>query len=348
MIEFSDDDLSELFRKNEITGRKAALTLWHYVVSTDIHHFWLSWPSVGVSIGHGSCFGNGRRSRINQKPWAQITAEQDNVSIVVCPGRGFYNELIESSSELRMNPRKAFLLAGNPKLSTLSSNQIDKKAVLEKLHLDGNRKTILISSHWTQMSLLRDLDVPVVQSVCEWASEYNVIVTGHPKLWNLTVKKDGFNGQALLDRLQSLVDHYPSRLRICPTGHPFEMMAASDYLLCDHSSIRVEYSLLERPAALYRNSQFQCQSEITDKLYRESSEVFNDLTSLQEAIKTITHPDYDKTRSIRELRDHFISDSSNSAETIRDFLLNCGRVSSPFSNRWKTVKEVETKYLLKT
>ena len=346
-LEFSDRDMQSLFNNYCISENKARFSVWHYVVATDKRTFWLSWDSVGVSIGHGSCFGSGGRSKSGQKPWPQEMAEQNNVAIVVCSGRGIYEGLRVSSDELRSNPKKAFLIAGSPKLADLAERKYDRTSVLLSLGLDPRRKTVLVSSHWTEMSLLRDLDTSVIQFLHEWKEELNIIVTGHPKLWELTLSKRSFDGQALLSRLQSISKQYPDRLRISPTAAPFELMAASDVLLCDHSSIRVEFSLLERPVGLYRNKNFICESRNTDELYRSASEVFHDISSFEPVLKKILSPDYENSKSIRDLRRFFIMDPSRGAEKIVNFLAGCGRVASPGSSRWKKVKQLEHEHLIK-
>tara|TARA_R110002074_G_scaffold383969_1_gene564410 strand:- start:7118 stop:8356 length:1239 start_codon:yes stop_codon:yes gene_type:complete len=346
-LEFSNPDMQSLYNKHCISEKKARFSVWHYVVATDKRYFWLSWDSVGVNIEHGNCFGNGGRSKSGQKPWLQEVAEQNNVAIIVCSGRGVYEGLIGSSQDLRSNPEKAFLISGSPKLSNLADGKYDRASILLSLGLDPSRKTVLISSHWTEMSLLRDLDTSVVQLLREYKEELNIIITGHPKLWELTLSERNFDGQALLNRLKLISKQCPDRVRISPTGSPFELMAASDVLLCDHSSIRVEFSLLERPAGLYRNKNFKCESQTTDDLYRRSSEVFFDISSLDLAVKKILSPDYENSKSIKDLRHFFITDPSMGVEKFVNFLAECGRVGSPSSSRWKRVKKLEHEHLIR-
>jgi hypothetical protein len=346
-LEFRDSDFQFLFNKHRISKKKAQFKVWHYVIATDKRNFWLYWDSVGVTIGHGPCVGNGHRSKTEQTPWAQQVAEKNNVAIVVCPGRGNYESFIVASPELRSNSRKAFLLAGSPKLLGLTEGKYDRASILLSLGLDPSRKTVLVSSHWSEMSLLRDLDTSVIQLLHKWNEELNIIVTAHPKLWELTLSERGFDGQALLRRLQSISKQYPDRLRISQSGNPFDLMAASDVLLCDHSSIRVEFSLLERPAGLYRNKNFICESKTTDELYRSSSEVFHDISSLELVLEKILSPHYENSKSIRDLRNFFIMNPSKGAEKIVNFLAECGRVSSPESSRWKRIKRLEDEHLIK-
>lgn len=342
---FNDPHMKSLLNRHCISEKKARFQVWHYVIATDKRYLWLSWDSVGVVMGHGNCFGNGGRSKAGQKPWPQEVAEQTNVAIVICSGRGIYEGLIDNSPELRSNSKKAFLIGGSPKLSNLADGKYDKASILRSLGLDPRRRTILLSSHWTEMSLLRDLDTSAVQLLCEYKEELNIIVTGHPKLWDLTLSGRDFDGQALFDRLKLLSKQYPDRVRISPTGSPFELMAASDVLLCDHSSICVEFSLLERPVGLYRNESFICESQTTDDLYRRSSEVFYDVNSLELAVEKLLSPEYENSMSIKELRHFFILNPSKGAEKIVNFLARCGRVSSPESRRWKRIKQLEHEYL---
>jgi hypothetical protein len=344
---FSDFELQSLIVRNSISEKKARYQVWHYVISTDKRYFWLTWNSIGVHLAHGSAVGNGFRSKAEQKFWFQQEAERNEIAIIILPGPGIYQSLIERSPLLHADSKKAFLLAGNPKLSGLAERKYDRTSILTKLGLDPDRKTVLISSHWSKMSLLRDLDAATVQLIHDQHPELNIIVTAHPKLWTLKTEKYGFDGQALLSKLQLIANNNSDRMALSLTGKPFELLSASDVLLCDHSSIRVEYSLLNRPAGLYRNPDFICESQTTDDLYRRSSEVFHDYKTLEFALTKILSPDYENQAANRELRDFFLTDPTRSAEKILGFLTECGKVSSPKSNRWAKVKRLERLYLEK-
>lgn len=333
---FSDGGLGTLFADYQLPVGKARKQVWHYVVTTSLITTWFRWDFIGVSLGHGSCVSNGHAA---DEIWHCKTVADGAIGIAFLPGLGHYHALLETRPEILENKSKALFICGVSKLAELLKKGNRKDEFLQRLCLDSARTTVLVSSHWSQMSFLRDIGVSGVRRLCERREMLNVIVTAHPKIWSLKIA-DGFNGAELLDKLRRLEAQF-ANLRVVQTGIPFDLMAASDFIVCDHSSIRVEYAHLGRPAALYRNANFVCQSTITDRLYREASEVFSDIAELDEAISRILSPNYDKSDEALVLARYFVADTDGTAGRIRDTLLQCGRVGSVRSTHWARVKKVE-------
>lgn len=335
-LAFTDDGLTTLFTHYQLPVGKARNQVWHYVVTTDLITTWFRWDFIGVGLGHGSCVSNGHAE---DEIWPCKTIADRFIGIAFLPGLGHYHALLETRPDLLENKSKALFICGVSKLAEQLNKGGRKAEFLRRLCLDSGRPTVLVSSHWSRMSFLRDLGVNGVRRLCERQEKLNVVVTAHPKIWGLNIP-DGFTGEKLLQDLKRMETEFEN-LRIVPTGIPFDLMAASDFIVCDHSSIRVEYAHLGRPAALYRNTHFVCQSPITDRLYREASEVFADINGLDEAVSRILSPYYDKSDKSLVLARYFVADTDRTAERIRDILLECGRVGSVHSKRWARVKQIE-------
>ena len=339
-IVFSDQELGAAYARYRLQTERARKMPWHYVFTTDIIRDWFYWDFVGIILSHGSCIANLHKS---DEVWNFKMFSDHSIGVALLAGFGDLDWMSKVRLDLLESPSKAFFVCGAPKLAELVEKSCKKNDYVIKCGLSTERKTLLVSSHWTRMSFLRDMGVEGVKALCERSDPINVIVTAHPKLWTLG-DADGFDGKRLLRELKALEPRFPN-LRVVETGVPFELMAAADLMVCDHSSIRVEFARLRRPAALYRNSQFVCQSEVTDHLYRDASEVFSDIEGLSGAVSTILAPGYDKSEQSDALGQYFVADIFGAAETIRNVLVGCGRVSSVRSRKWARVKAFEREFM---
>ena len=337
---FSDHKLEALFERYCLPTGRARNMPWHYVFTTDVIRDWFVLDFVGVRLSHGSCIANLHKST---DVWQAKVFCEPAIGIALLAGFGNLQWLSENKPELLNDWSKAFFVCGAPKLAELVEKSCRKNDYVNQLGLSPQHKTLLVSSHWTRMSFLRDLGAEGVRALCGRSDPINVIVTAHPKLWTLG-DLDGFDGKGLLRELKAIESTFPN-LRVVETGVPFELMAAADLMVCDHSSIRVEFARLRRPAALYRSSQFVCQSEVTDRLYRDASEVFSDTEGLDEAVSAILAPGYDKSEQSDALGQYFVADIFGAVDTIRNVLLRCGRVSSVRSRKWARVKAFEREFV---
>lgn len=339
-IVFSDHELGAIFERYRLPNERATKMPWHYVFTTDIIRDWFFWDFVGVILSHGSCIANLHKS---DEVWNFKMFADHSIGIALLAGFGDLDWLSKVRRDLLDCPSKAFFVCGAPKLAELVEKSCRKNDYVNQLGLSPQHKTLLVSSHWTRMSFLRDLGAEGVRALCARSDPINVIVTAHPKLWTLG-DLDGFDGKGLLRELKAIESTFPN-LRVVETGVPFELMAAADLMVCDHSSIRVEFARLRRPAALYRSSQFVCQSEVTDRLYRDASEVFSDTEGLDEAVSAILAPGYDMSEQSDALGQYFVADIFGAVGTIRNVLLRCGRVSSVQSRKWARVKAFEREFV---
>ena len=337
-LALSSDGLLSLVSDYEVAKREAQKSIWHYVFVTDVLDLWLRWPAIGVYLGHGSASGNERAQEVCT-PYDQKMARQSNISITIVGGPGSIFGLRELAPELLSRWDKAFFVSGPPKLAQLLLEDVDRGFQLSSLQLKTDAKTILIASHWTEMSLLRDIDLAFIESIVREKPHVNVIVTCHPRLLVLK-SRDGFDSTDLRDFLSGLETKYEN-FAFVQTGDPFYLMRVSDCMLCDHSSIRVEYALLTKPVGLYRNPDFRCMLEVTDRLYREASEVFSDGKELNVLIERLLSSDYDKRCESKKLAEYFVTDPVESAQRIVDIFARLGRVSSTKSKKWKEVKALE-------
>jgi hypothetical protein len=337
-LAFSSDATLSLFSKHQVSKLKAQKSIWHYVLATDVLDLWLRWPAIGVYLGHGSAFGNEGVQEASV-PYTQKVVQRSNISIMILEGSGAIFGLRDFTPDLLQVWEKAFFVSGPPKLASLLEDSVDRAQNLLALDLNPDASTILVASHWTEMSLLRDIDLGFLESIVREKPHINVIATCHPRLLMLK-PSDGFDSVNLLKVLSRLDAKYEN-FAFVQTGNPFSLMQVSDCMLCDHSSIRVEYALLKKPAGLYRNPNFRCDMETTDRLYREASEVFSHGNELNTLIERLLSDDYDKRSESERLAEYFIASPVGSAQRIVDLFAQLGRISSTKSKNWTRVKNLE-------
>lgn len=339
-----DDDVSAympayttLLSQYQVAALRARLTPWHYIVTTDTLEFWPLWNAIGVSIEHGSCIGN-----ISFQPdrdiWALRILTAPNIAMAFVPGPAHLDLLAERHPRFRDAPDKAYFVSGVAKLAELAPLAQRRAELLEAHGLDPAHRTVLVSSHWTEMSLLKDLGTRLLEWLEHRDEVLNIIVTAHPKLW--TSSSNEFDPDQLKAWIHALCRRNP-RVRFVVTGMPVELLAASDILICDHSSIRVEFAMLGRPALLYRNPDFVCESEMTNQLYRDASWVFGNMSELPSLFDELERNPEAKGHATRKLHETFLADPTRTVDIIHTTLKSAGRVSTTSSGRWRKVKKLE-------
>jgi hypothetical protein len=325
------------YNKLYINPIVARLIPWNYVISTDKQEIWFYWNYLGITIAHGSAIASGHKKGDYDVPYEIKTSTAAKINIVCIGGPGVYKYIKNNHEHLVKKKDKLLVVTGIPKLKQLKNINSKKTPLLEDLGLDIKRQTILVSSHWTEMSILRDFGVSIVDFLLDTFPDLNIIITAHPKLWG--IEDLDFNGDNLKNELLKYNSLLPN-FKFVQTGNPYELMETSNFMLCDHSSIRVEYSLLSKPAGLYRNHDFICESQEIDNLYRTSSSVFSNLFELIEVVNQLKSTDYPGVQKNKALRDFFFEDSENAAKKIHDIMLSLGKVTSTKNEEWSRLKKL--------
>ncbi|MFO1121469.1 MAG: hypothetical protein U1F47_04000 [Hyphomicrobiales bacterium] len=102
-------------------------------------------------------------------------------------------EKLYIDQHLREDAKKfKFVMTGAPHNDRLHKflgmSEVDrlsiKKKQLLKLGLDGDKKTILISSHWSSSGNLRKFGGSIVEAICYNFPHHQVAASCHPKLWS--------------------------------------------------------------------------------------------------------------------------------------------------------------------
>lgn len=142
-------------------------------------------------------------------------------------------------------PERAVLI-GFPKIDRLVNGEYDAAAVKRRLGLEGGRPTALYAPTWSVASSLHIAGEGIVRGLA--AEGLNVIVKLHPLSLDAAVPKysGGIDWRA---RIGALVQ--PGRIVHVEDPDASPLLAASDVLVTDHSTIGFEFCLLDRPVIVF-------------------------------------------------------------------------------------------------
>jgi CDP-glycerol glycerophosphotransferase (TagB/SpsB family) len=139
----------------------------------------------------------------------------------------------------------AAVLVGFPKVDRLALGGWSGSEIRRGLGLDTNRKTALYAPGWSPAGSLHMAGEQIVASLRN--SGFNVIVKLHPMSFHPAAKySGGIDWRARMDGVQE-----PGRVIHVIESDSSPLMAASDVLVTDHSTVGFEYCLLDRPIVLF-------------------------------------------------------------------------------------------------
>jgi hypothetical protein len=141
--------------------------------------------------------------------------------------------------------REAAALVGFPKLDALVNGRYDGAAVRERLGLEMHRRTAIYAPTWSPASSLNVAGEAIVKSLVD--AGWNVIIKPHARSFDLDARySGGIDWRARLRGIEA-----PGRVALSEDGDASPLLAASDLLVTDHSSIGFEFCLLDRPLIVF-------------------------------------------------------------------------------------------------
>jgi CDP-Glycerol:Poly(glycerophosphate) glycerophosphotransferase len=142
--------------------------------------------------------------------------------------------------------RETAVLVGYPKVDALVNGRYDAPAIRSKLGLEMHRRTAIYAPTWSPASSLNVAGETIVASLL--ADGFNVIVKLHDRSLdpNEVRYSGGIDWRARFARI-----HEPGRIAFVETADSSPLIAASDVMVTDHSSIGFEFLLLDRPLVVF-------------------------------------------------------------------------------------------------
>lgn len=142
--------------------------------------------------------------------------------------------------------REAAVLVGYPKTDALVNGRYDAAAVHARLQLEMHRRTVIYAPTWSPASSLHIAGEAIVKGLVD--AGFNVIVKLHDRSLDPTEPKfsGGIDWRQRFARI-----HVPGRIAFVETADASPLLAASDVMVTDHSTIGFEFLLLDRPLVVF-------------------------------------------------------------------------------------------------
>jgi len=159
---------------------------------------------------------------------------------------GFINaERMETYLKRGIVSDAAAVLVGFPKADRLALGGYSGREIKRRLALDSDRPTALYAPGWSPAGSLHMAGEQIIASLRD--SGFNVIVKLHPMSFHPAEKYNGgIDWRARMDALQEA-----GRIVHVIDSDSSPVMAASDVLVTDHSTVGFEYCLLDRPIVVF-------------------------------------------------------------------------------------------------
>jgi hypothetical protein len=136
-------------------------------------------------------------------------------------------------------------LVGFPRIDALVNGEYDGEAIRQTLGLAAERPTAIYAPTWSPASSLHIAGEAIVASLVD--AGWNVIIKPHARSFDPEPRFSG--GIDWRQRLRAI--EAPGRVVLSEDGDASPLLAASDLMVTDHSSIGFEFCLLDRPLVVF-------------------------------------------------------------------------------------------------
>jgi hypothetical protein len=143
-----------------------------------------------------------------------------------------------------VRPEQAALI-GFPRIDSLVNGTYDAVAIRQQLGLEPTRPTAIYAPTWSPASSLHIAGEAIVASLV--GAGWNVIIKPHARSFDPETKYSG--GIDWRQRLRGV--EAAGRVVLSEDGDASPLLAASDLMVTDHSSIGFEFCLLDRPLIVF-------------------------------------------------------------------------------------------------
>ena len=210
-------------------------------------------------------------------------------------------------------------------INLVTAKKEHKSKARTLLGLEGGKKTILLSSHWSSIGNLRRFGTGLLDALIWNFPNHQIVCTCHPKL--LTSPK----GEFLINRnvqtphfeaswlIKSLKSREGKQVKvILNEKNSSELLFLSDIFIGDNSSMLVEASIFQMP--LIKSAGRRYFDKSIENIISSDTYLFSNIEELVGAVKDLENSDYAKVKNGREIRGLFGYNIGSAAKTIFDTL----------------------------
>jgi hypothetical protein len=251
-----------------VSLKKSLWCSFSCIVVTDKYLRWHYRDVLVYYINHGSAMGN---QDISRPEWRIETWRSHNSNVCAINSKAEYDHLIKYTNNLLSDEAKIFTPSGYFFENNISIDQVRKSR--KSIGIADGYKVVVLCSHFTEMSLLRNVGIELINWLLDYSIGLYVIVTGHPKIWIDGLGSVNKPSEKLWEKLTELAKNERVFFYSSPSND--NLLSLGDYFICDYSSVRIEIAKYEKPVFLYIHPDFSFQSELTGPLYKKSSICFS-------------------------------------------------------------------------
>lgn len=339
-LQFEISEQSKFFfDRYFIPNRKAVWKKWHFVITTDNTNLNFRRHHTMVTSSHGLGFGTSDRKQENNIDYHVKRGGAPNTHICFENSINSYRAFISQAPWLKDNPDKISFITGFAKSDKLFNSQGTKReSFLRSIGLTDKSKNIVIFSHWTEKSLLRNYGMNLINELIHLGDDFNIIINGHEKLW-FDPAFGAYAPDGLREDIKSLEKAYNVR-HVVSTDDMTGLLQCADLFITDYSGVFIECCLVDKPILLYKHPEFNFSSLKAGSLYCNASKLLLQNENVADLCRqTLSNPDEQKTER-KEVVDYFLNRQGESASYVADLLLKMGRVCGPTSAGWDRAREL--------
>ncbi|MGB5444552.1 MAG: CDP-glycerol glycerophosphotransferase family protein [Psychromonas sp.] len=306
------NSIKETFKIRTINYKIAKYIHWCLIIFAD--HLPLFHPqSSKIRIEHG--FYNGKLVNGNKYMFGPYARDENNEII--------YDKILVSSEYVCSGIQKNYpelssriRAVGSILLDEIYSYTEQKIEIFNKINLDPSRQTIMIASSWGPCSFIQLYGFEFIRQLPELTKKYNVIISIH-FLNLLSENSGGRDWNKLLDEVKG------PNIYISPPGdQSYHLLANSDLLIMDMTSLGLYFPVFERPIIHFYDTGVEYEPLSLNNELHHSVYTSNDVDNLDEQITNAFKSfDKEKMRSLsNKIASHKGKASSRFKEEIYDSL----------------------------
>lgn len=172
------------------------------------------------------------------------------------------------------------IVAGSPAMDVIfrAKNKPISNSLLGYLSskgFDADRKTILLTSHWSSLGLFHLYGERILDFLRMIAPKANLIVSGHPKLFDRSPKFPGFD----INVVRGIISQTENLGGIFWSKNTPDLLPLADVVVGDLSSIMAQAAIFDADIICDRRN--HTSARVTEELFKNMSYTFGDLESLK-------------------------------------------------------------------
>lgn len=245
-----------------------------------------------ILVGHSLTAGK----KFQGKAYRFCYQARDNNNIII-----YEKIFVESDSvagqACRLYPeaKSKIRVVGSMHADNIKQYSYEKKNIFKRTRLDPNRLTVMVASTWGAHSLIQAQGETLENQIPEIADKYNLIISLHLRNFVHPTKGDR-NCMHFLKYNESKNVHV-----ISPGVEAFPLLANTDILVTDHTSLGLYFPPFHRPIITYINSDLDLDGTSMIPQLRKVSYQVGSLNNLVHEIEqAITTFDKDRMKVLSE------------------------------------------------